>query len=158
MRYRLKEDEPGGENGALASQLKGVVEALGLFLVSLTVSRHKGGVQVRAAVFKRGGVSIGDCAGAHRAMMPPLELAFGGGNLSVEVSSPGINRLVKDGAEFRHYIGCPVKCWVTGLSDWKAGVLEEVAETHIIIKGKTGMEKILFESIAKAKLDSKAAR
>jgi ribosome maturation factor RimP len=152
----LNEDGTGDEG--LASQLRVVLEGLGLALVSLAISRRRGGADVRAAVYKRGGVSVGDCAAAHRAMIPRLELAFGAERLTVEVSSPGIDRLIKDGVELRNYIGCPVKCWIAALSDWKEGVLEEVAETHIIIKGKTGMEKIMLESIAKAKLDSKAAR
>jgi ribosome maturation factor RimP len=160
MRYRLQEIEAKGENETLAEHLKPVIEGLGLSLVELSVSRHRGSVSVRVAVFKGGGggVSIADCSKAHRAIMPRLELAFGGDNLSVELSSPGINRLIKEGAEFRYFIGCPVKCWITELSDWKDGILEDVTETHIKIKGKTGMEELAFESIAKAKLDSKAAR
>ncbi|MDR3301014.1 MAG: ribosome assembly cofactor RimP [Spirochaetaceae bacterium] len=160
MQYRLKEGEARDEGEAFAEQVKPIIEGLGLSLVGLNVSRHKGSVSVRAAVFKGGGggVSIADCSKAHRALMPRLELLAGGENLSVEVSSPGISRLIKEGAEFKYFIGCPVKCWITGLSDWKDGILEDVTETYITIKGKTGMEKLALESIAKAKLNLQAAR
>jgi ribosome maturation factor RimP len=163
--YRAKERSV--EEEKLEESLSPVAQGLGLSLVELSVSRHKSGVTVKAVVFKAptgvadsaGGsaaVGIKDCAGFHRAIMPRLELAFGEDNLSVEVSSPGTNRQIKDGAEASHYAGCAVKCWDTAISDWKQGILESVTETHIILNGKVGMEKLMFENIAKAKLDGEA--
>ncbi|MDR2864435.1 MAG: ribosome assembly cofactor RimP [Spirochaetaceae bacterium] len=185
MQYKLKEREDT-ENAKLMLGLEPVVEGLGLSLVEFAVSRHKGSVSVKATVFKKGSVGIGDCSKVHRAITPRLELAFGipgsAGSLGsedaegcrktrekeaagvkkkfsppelyIEVSSPGINRLIREGAEFRYFIDCPVKCWMTALSDWKRGIVESVTETHIMIKGSNGMEKLEYESIAKAKLDS----
>jgi ribosome maturation factor RimP len=153
--YRSK--ERGAEEGRLLENLMPVVDGLGLSLVELAVVRSKGGVSVRVSVFKKDGVGIGDCARAHRAIMPRLELFFGTDDIHVEVSSPGISRLLKEGADFIPFVGCQVKCWVTALSDWKWGILESVTETYVIINGKDGMEKLEFKDIAKAKLDSKAA-
>jgi ribosome maturation factor RimP len=156
VQYRLK--ERGGEESLLAESLAPVVGGLGLALVEFSLTRSRGSISVKAAVFKKDGVGIDDCAKAHRAIMPRLELALGTDDIAVEVSSPGIARLLKEGADFHPFVGCPVKCWVTALSDWKTGILESVTETYIMIKGKDGMEKLDFKDIAKAKLDSKAAR
>jgi ribosome maturation factor RimP len=155
VRFRLK--ERSGEAERLRAGLAPVIEGLGLSLVELEVVRSKGGVSVKAVVFKKDGVGINDCAASHRAFMPRLELFFGTDDIHVEVSSPGISRLFKEGADLIPFVGNPVKCWITGASDWKQGILEGVSETSIIINGKDGMEKIELEDIAKAKLDSKAA-
>ncbi|MDR2097193.1 MAG: hypothetical protein LBP37_01565, partial [Spirochaetaceae bacterium] len=68
-------------------------------------------------------VSIDDCARVHRAILPRLELAFPKLDIYIEVSSPGIERKIKDGAEFAHYIGRPVSCYRTDISGWTSGIL-----------------------------------
>jgi ribosome maturation factor RimP len=131
-----------------------VVRGLGLDLVELTVSRHRGAVQVRAVVYKPGPLGVDDCSRAHRALLPRLELAFPGQDLYVEVSSPGIDRLIKDGAEFAFYRGRGVRCYRTDISDWSAGILESADEQGIVLRGKEGAAHIGYEIIAKAKLDA----
>ncbi|MDR2444922.1 MAG: ribosome assembly cofactor RimP [Spirochaetaceae bacterium] len=97
-------------------------------------------------------VSIDDCALVHRAILPRLELAFPGQDIYIEVSSPGIERRIKDGAEFVHYIGRPVSCYRTDISDWTSGILIGADDTHIVIKGKKEMISLSYDIIAKAKL------
>ncbi|MDR2343700.1 MAG: ribosome assembly cofactor RimP [Spirochaetaceae bacterium] len=167
--------------------LETVVNGLAMRLVEISVSKQKGGVQVRAVVYRDGGripegvelsgqgivcvdeglrlrdgaglcadgtaaVSINDCARVHRAILPRLEIAFPGQDIRVEVSSPGIERRIKDGAEFVHYIGRPVSCYLTGISAWTSGILISADDTHIVIKGNDGMTSLSYDTIAKAKL------
>jgi ribosome maturation factor RimP len=106
------------------------------------------------ASIRDGAVSIDDCSRVHRAILPRLELAFPGRDIYIEVSSPGIERRIKDGAEFVHYIGRPVSCYRTDISDWTSGILERVCDTHIVIKGRNGMTSLSYDIIAKAKLAS----
>jgi ribosome maturation factor RimP len=138
---------------ALYDSLEPVIRGLGLNLVELTVSRHRGSVQIRAVVYKQGPLGVDDCSRAHHALLPRLELAFPGQDIYVEVSSPGIDRLIKDGAEFVHYVGRGVRCYCTDISDWLAGILESADEGGIVLRGKEGVMKISYEVIAKAKLD-----
>jgi ribosome maturation factor RimP len=139
----------------LRDSLEPVARGMGLSLVELTVSRHKGGrIQVRAVVYKKGIVGIDDCSAFHRASIPRLELAFPGQDLYIEVSSPGIDRLIKDGSEFAYYAGKRVRCYRTDISDWSAGILESSDEAGIILEGKEGKICIPYDLIAKAKLDS----
>jgi ribosome maturation factor RimP len=84
--------------------------------------------------------------------MPRLELAFSGQEVFLEVSSPGIDRLIKDVAEFAFYMGRRVCCYRTDISDWSAGILEKTCEKGIVIKVKEGSVMIDYEIIAKAKL------
>ncbi|MDR3174641.1 MAG: ribosome assembly cofactor RimP, partial [Treponema sp.] len=117
MRYTPPGPDP------LIDTLEPVAGGLKLSVVEAVVSRHKGAVQVRIVVYKDGDISLDDCSAFHRAALPRLELAFSGQDLYVEVSSPGIERLIKDGAEFRHYLGRRIRCYRTDISDWFSGVL-----------------------------------
>jgi ribosome maturation factor RimP len=138
----------------LYDSLEPVVRGLGFSLVELCLSRHRGSVQIRVVVCGPGAVGVDDCSRVHRALIPRLELAFPGADLYVEVSSPGIDRLIKDGAEFAYYRGRGIRCYRTDTSGWSGGVLELADETHIVLKGKEGMVSLPYEIIAKAQLHS----
>jgi ribosome maturation factor RimP len=86
--------------------------------------------------------------------MPRLELAFPRQDIYLEVSSPGIDRLIKDGSEFAYYKGKGVRCYRIDISDWTAGVLESADEKGIVIKTNEGAVRLDFNIIAKAKLDT----
>ena len=148
MRYTPRGADP------LYDSLEPVVRGLGFSLADLGCSRHKGSVQIRAVVCGPGAVGVDDCSRVHRALIPRLELAFPGADLYVEVSSPGIDRLIKDGAEFAYYIGRGVSCYRTDISGWSGGVLESADETHVVLKEQDGMVSLPYEIIAKAKLNS----
>jgi len=151
MRYIAGETD--AETTELRRSLEAVLDGLKLRLVELTVSRHRGSVQIRAVIYNGYSVGTDDCAKAHRAITPRLELAFPGQDIYLEVSSPGINRLIREGAEFSCYISRGVRCYRTDISDWTAGILESAAEKGIVLKTKEGVVNLDFEIIAKAKLD-----
>ena len=160
MRYSEKTGEPGSaEDAALREQLETLVRALGLDLIELNVFRVKArkgsppAVQIRVIVYKQGSLGTDDCSRAYHAMLPRLETVFPGYDLSVEVSTPGITRQARDGAELAHYRGRGVRLWRTDISDWSAGILEAADEQGIAIKGKEGMIRLDYQIIAKARLD-----
>ena len=153
MKYTAKDTETA-ELASLRRGLEEVLKGLKFSLIELVVSRHKGSVQVRAVIYTGASIGLDDCSRAHRAITPRLELAFGGQDIYLEVSSPGVERLIKDGVEFAHYPGRGVRCYRTDISDWTAGILESVDEKGIIIKTNEESIRLDFEIIAKAKLDS----
>jgi ribosome maturation factor RimP len=147
MRYTVRAADP------LYDSLEPVIRGLGMSLVELTVFRHKGAVRVRAVVYRAGAVGLEDCSRAHHAILPRLDLAFPQEELFVEVSSPGIDRLIKDGSEFVHYLGRGIRCYRTDISDWSGGVLESSGGEGIVLRGKNGPLALGYDVIAKAKLD-----
>jgi ribosome maturation factor RimP len=157
MRYTPKGKDGQGNlqdpGGSLYETLEPVTRGLGLSLVELVVSRHRGSVQIRVVVYKHGPLGVDDCSRAHHALWPRLDLAFPGQDIHLEVSSPGIDRLIKDGAEFVFYIGRGIRCYRTDISDWSAGILESAGEQGIVLRAKEEMMNISYEVIAKAKLD-----
>jgi len=151
MRYTAKDAETQ-EIASLRAQVEEILKGLSLRLVELVVSKHRGSVQVRVVIYNGTSIGTDDCSKAHRAMTPRLELAFPGNDIYLEVSSPGINRLIKEGVEFTHYLGRGLRCYRTDISDWTAGILETVDEKGIVLKTKEGAIRLEFDIIAKAKL------
>jgi ribosome maturation factor RimP len=153
MRQTAKDAE-NQEELSVRRALETVLKGLGFSLVELAVSRHRGSVQVRAVIYNGSSIGTNDCSKVHRAVTPSLEMAFPDQDIYLEVSSPGIDRSIKDAAEFTHYKGKAVRCYRTDISDWTAGILESADENGIEIKTKEGVKKLNFDIIAKAKLDS----
>jgi ribosome maturation factor RimP len=152
MRYTAKDAE-SQEIVSLRELLGPVLEGLRFSPLELMVSRHRGSVQVKVVIYNGLSISTDDCSKVHRALMPRLEMTFPGQDIYLEVSSPGIDRLIKDGAEFAHYRGRGVRCYCTDISDWTEGILEDSGEEGVVIKTKEGTVKLKFEIIAKARLD-----
>jgi len=158
MRYAVKEGEDA-ETALIREDIEKILCGLGFDLIELVISRHRGSVQVRAVIYRGGAdggadISTEDCSKAHRGITPRLELAFSGQDIYLEVSSPGIERLIKEGAEFRHYKGRGVRCYRTDISGWTAGILESADEQGIVLKIKEKCVSINFDVIAKARLAS----
>jgi ribosome maturation factor RimP len=105
-------------------------------------------------VYRKGDVSLNDCSAFHRAALPRLDLAFPGQDLYMEVSSPGIDRLIKDGHEFGFYPGHSVRCYRTDTSAWFSGVLAGSDEKGIELETEGGRVRLPYGIIAKARLEA----
>ena len=158
MLYTPRNLESRKPDDVLFFSLEPIVRTLGLSLVELNVyhgkprSKSAGSVQIRIVIYKEGIIGVEDCTRVHRTILPRLELAFPGQEISLEVSSPGIDRNIKDGSEFVHYVGRGVRCFRSDISDWTAGVLTFVDEKKIVLRLQGGEIELSFDIIAKAKL------
>ncbi|MDR0312991.1 MAG: ribosome assembly cofactor RimP [Treponema sp.] len=156
---------------AIYDTLEPVARGLGMVMLELTVFQHKGrggssgSVQVRVAIYKAGeNIGVDDCSRFHKAILPRLELAYPGKDLYLEVSSPGIGRLIKDGNEMVHFIGRSIKCYTalnnaTALQNadgggWIGGILCSADEKGITLETGDGIIALSYEVIAKAKLEN----
>ena len=142
-----KRDEP------IYDSLATVVRGLGMSVLEMTISRHRGSVQANLVVYKKDGVGVGDCSKVHRAIEPRLSLAYPDLEIYIETASPGIDRTIKDAAEFDVFVGRGVRCYRTDISDWTAGIVEETTEDGLVLRNAAGRIEIPFATIAKAKLD-----
>ena len=155
MQFISRKMDSKSPDGQLILSLNPIVQGLGMSLIELNIFRTRGkSVQVKAVVYKNGTMGLEDCSRVHRSIMPRLELAFGGHDIFLEVSSTGIDRLVKDGMEFAHYIGRNVRCYRTDISDWTAGKLIAVDEEKVILLNEDGEIVLNYEIIAKARLNA----
>ncbi|MCL2233287.1 MAG: ribosome assembly cofactor RimP [Treponema sp.] len=164
MLYTPRGSNTRDADEALYQSLEPVIRGMGMSLIDLSVYRAKnrggehGNVQVRAVVYREGITGVEDCSRVHRGILPRLELAFPQKDIFLEVSSPGIDRLIKDGSEFVHYIGRGVKCYRTDISDWTAGLLQAVDEKGIVLQVEDTETALPYEIIAKARLSGDIER
>ncbi|MCL2759411.1 MAG: ribosome assembly cofactor RimP [Treponema sp.] len=152
MQYTAKSAE-NKELTSVRESLETVLKGLGFCLVELTISRHRGSVQIKTVIYNGKPIGTDDCSKVHRAIMPRLELNFEGQDIYLEVSSPGIEKSIKETGEFLYYVGRGVRCYRTDISDWTAGILESADEKGIVLKTKEEVKALSFDIIAKAKLD-----
>ena len=139
----------------LLLSLEPLVHGLGMSLIELNVFKSRGqGVQLKLVIYKNGIIGVDDCSRVHKSIIPRLELIYPGLDINLEVSSTGIDRLVKEGREFLHYIGREIRCYCTDISDWVTGVLLAVDEEKIIIKAEHEEMALPYEIIAKARLNA----
>jgi ribosome maturation factor RimP len=131
-----------------------VVEGLGFQLVELGLHRSRSGSRVHVVVYRGEGVGVEDCAALSRTLKPRLELAEGLGEVGLEVSSPGLERVLKDPAEFEIFRGRGMRLWLREAADWLDGVDQGVADGALEFASGGQRLRIRLEEIVKAKLDA----
>jgi len=150
-------------DGFLYESLEPILSGLKMSLIELSVYRQKGkgntpaGVQIRTVVMSKGVTSLDDCSRASRSIMPRLSLAFPEQEIHLEVSSPGIDRIIKDASEFVHYVGRGIKCYRTDISDWTVGVLLSADDKNLVLGKEDEKIALSYDVIAKARLDGRTA-
>lgn len=77
-----------------------LVTGLGYSIVELQVFKRQETWQVKVVITGANGVGIDNCAKIHRALVTRLEVVLDSQDVYVEVASPGLDRIIKNAAEF----------------------------------------------------------
>ncbi len=143
------------------SECAELVEGLGYYLVELKISPQRGVTQVQSVVASRDpseNISVNDCAKVHRILLARLEEILGTDNISMELSSPGMERNIKNAAEFKFFVGRKIRVFSKSASDWIGGELLSSDSEKLSLKvesenpEKDGQTKTVeYQDIAKAK-------
>ncbi len=138
------------------TECKKMVDALSYSIVELNVVPAKNSIKVSVVIAHKGSETVGinDCAKVHRLLLPYFEEALNSEDVYMEVTSPGMERTLKNAAEFSLFLGRGVKVWYTEISDWIHGTILIADEKSVTVKITDGGEDKVFpyEKIAKAKL------
>lgn len=110
-----------------------------------------------------GEVTIDDCEAFHRAVLPVLELEYGREALSMEVTTPGIQRIFKDTYEFEVFTGKFCRVYSSIHSSWIEGTISSYENNkvtlndYLVVDSNEKGESITLElgQISKAKLEYK---
>jgi ribosome maturation factor RimP len=129
---------------------------MGYSLVELAIFKRQSTWQVKVVITGPNGVGIADCTKVHRALLPRLEAILSSQDMYVEVASPGIDRILKNAAEFGVFTGKLVKVWNSDISDWMQGTVLEAGIESVKLASESGEMDIPFTKIAKAKLFDRA--
>lgn len=131
-----------------------LVEALGYFLVELNVLNHKSGVRIYAVIAAKDSareIGVDDCSKVHHALLPRLEALLGTDDTYMELTSPGMERNIKNAAEFVFFIGREVRVWDKNISDWVGGKITAADDKSVTLEKDDLEQTFYFENIAKAK-------
>ena len=130
-----------------------LVAGLGYKLVDLQIIRQKSLWLVKAVIYNKSGVGIDDCSKVHRVLLSRAEVLLNSQDIQMEVSSPGLNRVIKNAAEFQAFIGENIKVLEVSCSDWLEGELLSADTTSIRLKTLSEQRDIRYADIKKAKLN-----
>jgi len=140
----------------LIDQAKPIVEGMGFTLVELGVHRSKGQCFVAVVVHRAEGVGIDECAAISRTLLPRLELVEGLTEVRLEVSSPGLDRILKSAAEYEIFKGRGILIWLRDAADWLQGVNLGLRDGMVELRREGQNVTVRLEDIVKAKLDSRS--
>ena len=130
-----------------------LVAGLGYKLVDLQIIRQKSLWLVKAVIYNKSGVGIDDCSKVHRVLLSRAEVLLNSQDIQMEVSSPGLNRVIKNAAEFQAFIGENIKVLGVSCSDWLEGELLAADTTGIRVNVSGEQRDIRYADIKKAKLN-----
>jgi ribosome maturation factor RimP len=144
------------ENMPYYAECSPLVEGLGYRLVELRLFQRKGETQVHVAIQSKDGISViglEDCSKVHRTVQQRLEVLTGNRDISMEVTSPGMERHIKNAAEFPLFAGRAVRVWDTSVPDWVSGSIVGASKDFLALEiPQEGVQSIPLGNIAKAKL------
>lgn len=133
-----------------------IVKEAGCLLIELQVVPQHGNVNVTATIASADpskDVSVADCSKVQHALMPALVALLGKSedNVYMSVCSPGLERNIRNAAEFSFFEGREIKVWDKEAGDWVNGTIESSDSDHLVLKTKEGSKDIPYSDIAKAK-------
>jgi ribosome maturation factor RimP len=145
---------------ALMRLLEPPIEALDYELVDIEFARAgRGGVLrifIDRAADAGSGVTVDDCATVSHAVSQVLETEDPiKGHFTLEVSSPGLDRILRTRAHFERFVGTQVSVELKLPLDGRrrfAGVLKSVGGDTIVVEVDGKAHELPFDRIQKARL------
>jgi ribosome maturation factor RimP len=146
---------------ALMRLLEPPIEALGFELVDIEFAQAGRGGVLRIFIDARAtnggpGITVDDCASVSHAVSQVLEIEDPiKGHYTLEVSSPGFDRILRTHAHFERFVGerifAELKLPIEGRRRY-AGVLKSVGVDTIVVEVDGKAHSLPFERIQKARL------
>ena len=147
----------------LLTEFERVMGPLGMQIVELSVYKGKSGLNIRVVIYSEGGVTLNDCERATRIFNDILTILepIDENNYTLQVSSPGIDRVFKDEKEYNIFTTRHVKIVVDesfqyGEGGVIRGVLKGLNGDSVLLVSHDDPEReisIPISSIKKTQLD-----
>lgn len=142
------------EQETIVADVEPLLKAAGLELVELSLNRRHGSVDVRVVVYSASGTGTNECSKAHRLIYPRLQVLFGVEDPYLEVSSPGIDRMIRSTREYALFVGKGLRILLLNESEWIRGKILSVADGKLSLATEKGTEVFDLSAVVKARLDS----
>lgn len=141
------------ETDRYQKDLQELLSGVGLALVELNISQHRGSIQIRVVIYSPAGTGIDECSRAHRLIQPRLQTLLGQEDFQLEVASPGVDRWIRSDREYSIFLGRGVKVLLREGNEWFAGRIVKADPAAVTIRGTSGERTVDYGAIAKARLD-----
>ena len=134
------------------------MDKVNLQLVELRITKQND-VKVSVVISSKNpsqDIGVADCSKAHHALIPVLIALLGCSedNLYMEVSSPGLERNIKNAAEFAFFTGKTVKVFSKDENNWILGTVFSSDNTALVMECEGGEKRTFaYENITKAKVN-----
>ncbi len=140
-------------------ECEAVASALGYHLVELKFSKQGSTTHILAVITGDDpsvNIGVNDCSKVHHALLPKIEEILGTDDTYMELTSPGMERNIKNAAEFALFTGREVRVWDKTVTDWVGGKVVSSDEKSITLsvkdkEGNAEQKTVKYENIAKAK-------
>ncbi len=133
------------------------IAADGYELIDLIIQNHGSKKLLQCFADKTGGLTLGDCETLTRKIDAVLTMEnIIEGAYILEVSSPGINRVLKKPEHFKHFLGERAKITLKQALENRAnftGIIEAADDDKIILADAMNKFTFKYEDIKKANLD-----
>ena len=149
------------EKNEMFIQMSELVSPLGFKVVDAVRNESAAGVQLHLTVYcEDHEINTDDLAAVYNVVYPRYSVLWTR-DLELEVSSPGINRNIKDIGEFKIFLGKTVRVYVQSKSSYVVGKIEKADDDYLYLSSyliedtkEEGEEiRIEYSDISKAKLD-----
>jgi|SRR5919198_4345620 ribosome maturation factor RimP len=146
------------DDAVRADQIEEVVTPVlrdhGLELVDIDWRQLRPRGILRLFVDKPGGVGIGDCERVSREIGDVLDAAaIIDASYDLEVSSPGLDRVLRKEREFRWAVGRRVRCWLDGGREVR-GRLVAVESDRLVLEHDGERVDLPRAGVTKARLEA----
>jgi ribosome maturation factor RimP len=139
------------------AMVRPVVEAAGLELVEATFVREQGRRILRVTVDREGGVDLDTIGEVSERVSRRLDLeGFDPGPYSLEVSSPGVERPLRQPRNFIRAVGQRVRIKLVRPVDEVRevrGTITEADEDHVRVATDDGVMSLAYQDIATARTE-----
>ena len=138
---------------SIRDAIEPLLGGMGFSLVDLSIGRLKGSTRVSVVIHRKEGVGVDDCAEVSSLLFPRLETVEGLEGISLEVSSPGVERAIRSPSEYAIFAGKGVRILAGNDTEWFSGIIEGVEGDSLLLR--KGKEKFGFAlaGIRRARLD-----
>jgi ribosome maturation factor RimP len=130
-----------------------VLTAMGYALVELAVGRRKGVSHIAVAIYRASGVGVDDCAEVSGMLLPRLSTLEQLSELTLEVSSPGIERSIRSPSEYGIFAGRGVRVLSGTETEWQSGIIDGVEGDTLWLRRGRERRGFALSGIRKARLD-----
>lgn len=144
----------GARKDVLQEVTKRCVEGLGCEFVGVVEWYHSGGGLIRVYADKPGGIAVEDCARISNQLKAVLLVEDSlRGQMSLEVSSPGLDRPLFTPEQYTRFVGQDVRVYLVTPKEGRRiykGQLVLVTEDGIRVKEEQSEHAVSFSEIKKA--------